>query len=59
MNGISRIEKGFQDNFGLGLLLAGGVKADIYKGLMLKVEYRHENYPHLVLAGVGYNFSQR
>jgi len=56
---ISQIDKGLQNSFGVALLFGGGIEADIYKGIMLKTEYRDENFAHLVLVGIGYNFSMR
>jgi opacity protein-like surface antigen len=58
-NGTSVITKGFQNNFGIGLLFGAGVEVDIYRGLLVKGEYRYENFAHLVLVGVGYNFSKQ
>lgn len=58
-SGTSQIDKGLQNNFGVALLYGAGIEADIYKGIMLKTEYRDENFAHLVLVGVGYNFSMR
>jgi hypothetical protein len=58
-NGNSLIEKsGLQSDFGLSFLLGTGIEIDIYKGLMLKGEYRHETFTHQILFGIGYNFSK-
>lgn len=46
---------GFQNNFGVGILYGGGIEIDIYRGLMLKGEYRYENIGHLVMAGLSYH----
>ncbi len=51
-------DRGFQSEFGLSFLYGAGIEIDIYKGLMLKSEYRHETFTHLVLFGLGYNFSK-
>jgi hypothetical protein len=56
--GNSQIESGLQNDFGFSFLLGGGLEVDIYKGLMLKSEYRHETFTHLILFGIGYNFSK-
>ena len=56
--GNSQIQKGFQKSFGIGLLYGAGIEADIYKGLMIKSEFRQENYTHLILLGIGYIFSK-
>lgn len=56
-SGSSQIDNGLQNNFGVALLYGAGIEADIYKGIMLKTEYRDENFAHLVLVGIGYNFS--
>ncbi|MFL1011948.1 hypothetical protein [Flavisericum labens] len=52
------LEKGFQKDFGISFLFGGGIEADLYKGLMLKSEYRHETFSHTILFGIGYNFSK-
>ncbi|MGZ8516560.1 MAG: outer membrane protein [Chitinophagaceae bacterium] len=57
-SGSSQIDKGLQNSFGVALLFGAGIEADIYKGIMLKTEYRDENFAHLVLVGIGYNFSR-
>lgn len=57
-DGVSILPNGFQKNFGIGLLYGAGVEVDIYKGFMLKCEYRNEIFPHLILFGIGYNFSK-
>jgi hypothetical protein len=57
-NGVSILPNGFQKNFGIGLLYGAGVEVDVYKGFMMKCEYRNEIYPHLILFGIGYNFSK-
>ncbi len=58
-DGNSPIRKGLQRNFGLGILYGGGIEANIYKGLIIKSEYRYETYSHLVLLGIGYIFSKQ
>lgn len=58
-SGSSQIDKGLQNSFGVALLYGGGIEADIYKGIMLKTEYRDENFAHLLLVGIGYNFSRK
>ncbi len=58
-SGNSFIEKGLQNSFGVALLYGAGIEADFYKGMMLKAEYRDENFAHLILLGIGYNFSVR
>lgn len=57
-SGVSILPNGFQKNFGIGLLYGAGVEVDVYKGFMMKCEYRNEIYPHLILFGIGYNFSK-
>jgi hypothetical protein len=57
--GISKIQKGFQRNFGVSVLGGVGIEIDIFKGLMIKSEFRHEIYTHPILFGIGYNFSKR
>ncbi len=57
--GLSRIQKGFQRNFGVSVLGGVGIEVDIYKGMMVKSEFRHEIYTHPILFGIGYNFSTR
>ena len=54
----AQIQSGFQKNFGIGLLYGAGIEVDIYKGLMLKSEYRYEIFSHLILFGIGYHFSK-
>lgn len=54
----SLIVNGFQHNYGVGLLYGVGIEADIYKRFMLKTEFRHEVVNHLILFGIGYNFSK-
>lgn len=54
----SLIEGGLQKSFGLGFLYGAGVELDLYKGIMLKSEYRYEIFNHLLLFGIGYNFSK-
>jgi len=54
----SLIEDGFQKNFGIGFLYGAGLEIDIYKRFMLKSEIRNEIYNHLILFGIGYNFSK-
>jgi hypothetical protein len=57
-NGVYIVEKGFQNNFGVSISYAVGAELDIYKGFMVKCEYRNEVFPHLFLFGIGYNFSK-
>ncbi|MBC7749998.1 MAG: hypothetical protein H7Z76_15740 [Methylotenera sp.] len=57
-DGVSILPNGFQKTFGIGLLYGAGVEVDVYKGFMMKCEYRNEIYPHLILFGIGYNFSK-
>lgn len=57
--GVSQIEKGLQNNFGVGILYSAGIEADIYKGLMLKGEYLNEIFSHMIMFGVAYNFSKK
>ncbi|UKM64982.1 porin family protein [Flavobacteriaceae bacterium GSB9] len=52
------LDKGFQKNFGVDFLYGIGLEIDLYKGLMLKSEYRHETFSHPILFGIGYNFSK-
>lgn len=57
-NNNSILKNGLQNNFGIGLLYGAGLELDIYKGLMVKCEYRNEIFTHLFLIGIGYNFSK-
>ena len=57
-DGVPVLPNGLQNNFGIGLLYGAGIEVDIYKRFMLKCEYRNELYPHLILFGIGYNFSK-
>jgi len=54
----SLIEGGFQRNFGIGTLYGAGIEIDLYKGIMLKSEIRQDLFTHLILFGIGYNFSK-
>ncbi|ADY53007.1 hypothetical protein Pedsa_2462 [Pseudopedobacter saltans DSM 12145] len=45
------ISKGFQQDYGLGFLVGGGVETDIFKHFQIKAEYKFENYNHLLMAG--------
>jgi hypothetical protein len=54
----SLIESGLQKNYGLGFLYGGGIEIDVFNRIMLKTEFRHEFVDHLLLFGVGYNFSR-
>lgn len=54
----SLLTEGFQRNYGISFLFGAGIEFDIYKGLMLKSEFRHETFKHLILVGIGYNFSK-
>ena len=56
--GVTQLDKGLQRNIGVGMLYGAGIEADIFKGIMLKSEYRYENLPHLIMVGIGYNFSR-
>jgi opacity protein-like surface antigen len=58
MNNRPINETGFQKNFGLGYLYGAGIEMDVFKKYMVKCEYRHEIFNHLILFGVGYNFSK-
>jgi len=51
-------QRGLQSDFGLNFLFGGGIEVDLYKGLMFKGEYRYETFSHLMLFGIGYNFSK-
>jgi len=54
----SLIEDGFQKSFGFGFLYGAGIEIDLYNGIMLKSEFRYELFNHLILFGIGYNFSK-
>lgn len=54
----SLIKDGFQRNYGIGILYGAGIEIDLYKGIMLKSEFRQELFTHLILFGIGYNFSK-
>jgi opacity protein-like surface antigen len=57
-NEYFNINKGLQKTFGLGILYGGGIEIDTQKGLILKLEYRNEIFPHSIMLGIGYNFSK-
>ncbi|WP_353132323.1 hypothetical protein [Pseudopedobacter sp.] len=44
-------QKGFQKTYGFGLLVGGGIEADIFKYFQVKAEYKFENYSHMVMLG--------
>jgi hypothetical protein len=50
---------GLQKNYGIGLIYGVGVEANIYKGLMAKIEARYELYRHPLSIAIGYNFSKK
>ena len=52
-------DKGFQKDFGFSFLFGGGIEIDLYKGLMIKSEYRYETFNHGILFGLAYNFSKQ
>ncbi|MEC4003939.1 hypothetical protein OX283_004670 [Flavobacterium sp. SUN052] len=58
-NDISIFKNDLQNNFGIGIIYGGGIEADLYKGLVLKVEGKYEIFSHLLLVGIGYNFSKK
>ena len=43
--------KGFQQTYGVGFLVGGGIEADIFKQFQIKAEYKFENYTHLLMVG--------
>jgi len=45
--------------YGIGLIYAAGIEADIYKGVMAKIEARYELYRHPLSIAIGYNFSKK
>ena len=47
---------GLQKNFGFIFVLGAGVEYNIYKGLMLKAEYKNDIFSHLINVGIAYNF---
>ena len=53
--GNSYDEHGFDKNFGFGIVAGGGIEWNIYQGLMLKGEWRYENYRHLIMPGLAYD----
>jgi hypothetical protein len=54
----SLLVDGLQNNFGVGILYGAGIEIDVYKGIMLKSEYRKGVFSHLIQFGIGYNFSK-
>lgn len=54
----SLLKNGLQSNYGIGILYGAGIEIDLYKGIMLKSEFRQEVFTHLTLFGIGYNFSK-
>jgi hypothetical protein len=50
--------KVFKNGVGIRPVYSGGVEADFSKNFFLKAAYRKEVFSHLVLVGVGYNFSK-
>ena len=57
-NGQEDLPQGLNNNWGFAFLYGGGVEANLYKGLMFKLEFRFENYDHMALLGLAYNFSK-
>ena len=51
-------DDGLHPNFRTGIVYGAGIEIDLYKGIMLKSEYRKEVFTHLILFGIGYNFSK-
>lgn len=54
-NSENRILK---NKVGVRPVYSGGVEADLAKNFMVKAAYRKEVFSHLVLVGIGYNFSK-
>lgn len=54
-NSENRILK---NQVGVRPVYSGGVEADLAKKFMIKAAYRKEVFSHLVLVGIGYNFSK-
>jgi len=52
------LEDGLQKSFGIGALYGAGIEIDLFKGIMLKSEFRSEIFTHLILFGIAYNFSK-
>ena len=57
-NDNSVLFNGLQNNIGLGIVYGTGIEFDLYKGLLAKCEYKFESYRHVILFGIGYNFSK-
>ncbi|TZF82644.1 PorT family protein [Pedobacter sp. BS3] len=53
-NNISFTQHGLQRNYGVGFLLGAGIEVDVLKHLLLKADYKYENFAHLALAGIAY-----
>ncbi len=51
--------KGFQRNFGFGLIFGGGIEADFSNGFMAKLEARNEVYNHPLSVAIGYHFLKK
>lgn len=56
--GRELIEKGFQDNYGIGYMYGVGVEVDIAKRFFAKAEYRQESFQHALLIGISYYFKR-
>ncbi|WP_395052299.1 hypothetical protein [Flavobacterium sp.] len=57
-NDNSILFNGLQNNIGIGIVYGTGIEFDLYKGLLAKCEYKFESYRHVILFGIGYNFSK-
>lgn len=57
-NNNSLIDSGLQNKFGIGLLYGTGIEIDLTSNIILKSELRNELFDHLLLFGIGYNFSR-
>ncbi len=57
--GQEDLPPGLNNKLGFAFLFGGGAEADLYKGLMFKLEFRFENYAHMALMGLAYNFSKK
>jgi hypothetical protein len=48
------VTSGLQTNRGIGFVGGAGLEVTVVKGLMVRAEFLHENYTHLVMGGIAY-----
>lgn len=52
--GVRYNDRDFNRNYGLSMAGGAGIEWSVYKGLMIKGEWRFENYRHLIMPGIAY-----